>query len=138
MALLDAQEKVWAVHITNTCVVCGGCTQVCPTNALTLQSDGVNIHLHLDANECIGCETCLGACALDAITSDWVDAPAQIVATSEWARCQSCGQIMATRAELDTMRERLQAAGFSSTLLDVNTKYCQHCKYTRTGMPKGH
>jgi formate hydrogenlyase subunit 6/NADH:ubiquinone oxidoreductase subunit I len=136
--MLDAQEKVWAVRVTDVCVVCGGCAQVCPTNALTLQDDVANICLHLDPNDCTGCETCLDACALDAITSDWADAQAGIVATSEWAHCQNCDKIMATRAEVNTMRERLQAAGFPSALLDMNTKYCPHCKYTQAGMPKGH
>ena len=136
--MLDIQKKVWAVRITDDCVVCGGCVHVCPTAALTLQDDGINICLHLDPNQCTGCETCLGACALDAIAPDWSDVQARVVATSEWAHCQNCGTIMATRAEIDTMRERLQTAGFLPALLEINTKYCPHCKYTRTGMPKGH
>lgn len=129
--------EVWAVRITEACVVCGGCTLVCPTDALMLEDDGAEVQLLLDPQECISCEACVTTCAHYSIEMDSVDASPSVVATSEWVYCRGCGEALANRAEIDSMCDQLRHAGFSENLIELNANFCIRCKYSRTRIPKG-
>lgn len=48
-----------------TCVDCGLCTGVCPTNALYLKED---FTLGFDKEKCVLCENCIATCPTKAIT----------------------------------------------------------------------
>ncbi len=51
-------------YIENTCVQCGTCVKVCPTNNITLDSENNSILLQ---NLCISCYSCLQNCPKNAI-----------------------------------------------------------------------
>ncbi|NEQ35530.1 MAG: 4Fe-4S dicluster domain-containing protein [Okeania sp. SIO3I5] len=52
----------------NSCVDCGLCTGVCPTEALTLQPD--TFRLNFFRSRCIVCEQCIPACPVKAISTN--------------------------------------------------------------------
>ncbi len=52
----------------NSCVDCGLCTGVCPTEALTL--DPETFHLKFRRSRCIVCEQCVPTCPVGAITTN--------------------------------------------------------------------
>ena len=51
-----------------SCVECGLCTGVCPTEALTL--DPVSFNLKFMRSRCVVCEQCVEACPVGAITTN--------------------------------------------------------------------
>ena len=52
----------------NSCVDCGLCTGVCPTEALTLQPD--TFRLNFFRSRCIVCEQCIPTCPVKAISTN--------------------------------------------------------------------
>lgn len=52
----------------NSCVDCGLCTGVCPTEALTLQTN--TFRLNFIRARCIVCEQCIPACPVQAISTN--------------------------------------------------------------------
>jgi ferredoxin len=52
----------------NTCVHCGLCTGVCPTEALTLDSQ--TFRLNFTRSRCIVCEQCIPTCPVQAISTN--------------------------------------------------------------------
>lgn len=53
----------------DSCVDCGLCTGVCPTQALTLEPD--TFRLTFNRSRCIVCEQCLPACPVQAISTNF-------------------------------------------------------------------
>jgi ferredoxin len=53
----------------DSCVDCGLCTGVCPTQALTLEPQ--TFHLTFKRSRCIVCEQCLPACPVQAISTNF-------------------------------------------------------------------
>ena len=51
----------------DTCVDCGLCTGVCPTEALTLNPD---FRLTFTRSRCIVCEQCVSTCPVQAISTN--------------------------------------------------------------------
>lgn len=51
-----------------SCVHCGLCTGVCPTEALTLNPD--DFRLHFTRSRCIVCEQCIPTCPVQAISTN--------------------------------------------------------------------
>ncbi len=51
-----------------TCVHCGLCTGICPTEALTL--DPETFRLHFARSRCIVCEQCIPTCPVQAISTN--------------------------------------------------------------------
>ena len=51
-----------AVINTEICVACGGCLDLCPTIAIRMIDDQVNI----DTEKCIDCEICVKVCPVNA------------------------------------------------------------------------
>ena len=62
--LLDKISEVteMAFKITDDCIACGACAEVCPCNCIT-EGDGKYI---INAEECISCGSCAGACPVGA------------------------------------------------------------------------
>ncbi|MEM1169422.1 MAG: NIL domain-containing protein [Cyanobacteria bacterium P01_H01_bin.35] len=52
----------------NSCVDCGLCTGVCPTEALSLQPD--TFRLNFVRSRCIVCEQCIPTCPVQAISTN--------------------------------------------------------------------
>jgi ferredoxin len=52
-----------------SCVDCGLCTGVCPTEALTL--DPGTFRLNFKRSRCVVCEQCIPACPVQAITTNF-------------------------------------------------------------------
>ena len=50
---------------TKKCIYCGGCTAVCPQNALTLMETCIEC----DPKKCVNCGTCERFCPVGAITT---------------------------------------------------------------------
>lgn len=52
----------------DSCVHCGLCTGVCPTQALTLQPE--TFRLQFTRSRCVVCEQCIPTCPVDAISTN--------------------------------------------------------------------
>ncbi|MFO7612328.1 MAG: NIL domain-containing protein [Clostridia bacterium] len=50
------------------CIDCGACTAVCPSEALTMDS---NNKLRFDKDKCLVCELCIKACPLKIISTEF-------------------------------------------------------------------
>ncbi len=91
----------------NKCGLCGLCSQICPYNAITLESDKINI----DKFKCKGCGTCVSVCPTNAIDLN-IDTSKKILKTIEVLSkfnkspkiivfcCRSCGYAAADDAGL--------------------------------------
>lgn len=51
----------------NTCVECGFCTTICPTNALYMDKEH---HLQFDTTKCVVCTRCIQVCPINAMKAD--------------------------------------------------------------------
>ncbi|GEM_PF-6164395 len=136
-AAAQATAQIWSIQVSDSCVVCGACVPVCPTDALTLEDNNVDVRLRITPEDCIHCEACINTCVMDALHFDWGNPEPCIAAASAWVHCKGCGEAIATRAELDLVRARLQAE-FPPAFLEFTENYCPACKYRQAGMPKGH
>lgn len=47
------------------CIQCGACTGICPTHALSIDRDTMEVLF--DANRCSGCELCVAVCPVRAM-----------------------------------------------------------------------
>lgn len=52
-----------AYKITDACVMCGSCSDVCPTNSIS-EGDGQYV---INADTCVDCGSCAGQCPTGAI-----------------------------------------------------------------------
>ena len=55
-----------AHYITDECISCGSCAEVCPTNAISAGDTQYNI----DPDTCIDCGACVEVCPVDAIKAE--------------------------------------------------------------------
>lgn len=55
-----------AHRITDACVKCGSCAEVCPVSAI---SEGDTQYI-IDADACVDCGTCVGECPNEAIEAE--------------------------------------------------------------------
>ena len=60
------EDKVMAYVITDDCVSCGSCAEVCPADAIS-EGDGKYV---IDADACLDCGTCEGVCPTGAISAE--------------------------------------------------------------------
>ena len=51
-----------AVINTEVCVACGGCIELCPTTAIRMIDDNVNVN----AEKCVDCGICVKVCPVNA------------------------------------------------------------------------
>jgi ferredoxin len=61
------------MKITNDCMACGSCEEICPNEAIhPKNSDDGYSRMDIDANKCSNCGACLeqANCPGDAITKD--------------------------------------------------------------------
>lgn len=56
------------IAILGSCDLCGACTHICPTGALTLNDDNKNTSITFEFPKCIGCELCAKICDREYVT----------------------------------------------------------------------
>jgi len=56
-----------AVVDPEKCEGCETCVDECPTEAISMNDDGI---AEVDADECVECETCVDVCPNEAITME--------------------------------------------------------------------
>ena len=53
----------WDGSVTEDCISCGICAEICPKDAITLKRGSIDV----DLNKCMLCEKCAIHCPVDAI-----------------------------------------------------------------------
>jgi ferredoxin len=53
-----------AVKISDACVGCGACVEVCPVEALSMEDEKAVC----DADKCVDCGACVSECPVEAIS----------------------------------------------------------------------
>ncbi len=119
-----------------TCTLCEGCVNVCPTRTLHVAKDprSTQRRLQWDAMRCIGCEACVPACGTHVLrvepdrsaTALWADEPLTLF-EDEVLRCEGCGIPLETAAFVTRIRTTLLDRGFHEEELS-HLCYCQVCK----------
>ncbi|MBI9074255.1 MAG: 4Fe-4S binding protein [Desulfatibacillum sp.] len=56
------QSMGWEARVNDQCVACGQCLDICPMDAIVLNSEGAEV-----AGRCIGCGLCISRCSVQAI-----------------------------------------------------------------------
>jgi len=55
----------------SVCNGCGACSQVCPTQAITVMQDSAGGIISLDRGLCVGCQACIKVCPANVIVTDY-------------------------------------------------------------------
>ncbi|MBE3597387.1 MAG: 4Fe-4S binding protein [Limnochordaceae bacterium] len=72
-----------AHYITDKCIGCTACVNVCPVDCITGQRD----HLHvIDAGQCIDCHACAYICPVEAIVDRWGRTIPRIKKRADWPK----------------------------------------------------
>ena len=112
-----------------TCVGCGTCAQVCPSNAITIEDDkNKKVRtLTIDYKSCINCGQCHEKCiTVNGVTPtneysfSYMDANAPELFESvekELLLCECCGEIIAPRDQLLWVKDRLGAKAYAHPTL---------------------
>jgi len=107
------------------CSLCGFCSQVCPTQALQVLEDADLNLLVLKPAECIHCGKCVHICASLTLKMRIPDPDAGAVITlrrSPHSRCKSCGEIIASRAEMDYIASQIGESEWQHFCLECRSK----------------
>ncbi len=104
----------------NLCIGCGGCANVCPPSAITIEDVGNRRILRLNYYRCIFCGRCEENCPTGAIrlTNEFEIASLDkkdltITAEFELVRCKKCGRPFATRRLIETITNYLLSVDIS-------------------------
>ena len=103
------------------CTLCGFCAQVCPTRALMVLEDVKNTFLIFEAEECIHCSKCKRICEFHALEMSLPtvrDAKPHILRHSVQVQCQTCGQPVASQAEMNYIVSQIGKAAWQNVCLD--------------------
>jgi len=115
---------------SNACTACGLCELHCPSGALRFTSTGGSVRFHFEHRLCLGCGRCVEACPEKCIEMekvlklDALEGAPRLLLGGEMAVCRQCGTPFAPKAMIDRLRDRLEAAGISTSQLDI----CPECR----------
>ncbi|MFQ5657387.1 MAG: 4Fe-4S dicluster domain-containing protein [Candidatus Methylomirabilales bacterium] len=125
-------SPVGVVQVEQGCTTCEACIHVCPTSALSMESDGEIRELKFDAGLCIGCETCAPVCPEKVVRVEKVTDLSRLrqgtitVYRDSEVRCEACGAPVASGAMLRRIAGMLGAEDGAS--LSFITRYCTSCR----------
>ena len=114
---------------TDTCIGCGACVNVCPTNALTMaddsEADVPKRTITQKTNACIFCGSCQENCTTETgikLSNQWDLAslePQSYLETYEFELqgCEKCGAIIGTRKHLVWLYEKLGPLAYANASL---------------------
>ena len=109
------------IPIPNDCTLCGFCAQVCPTRALKVMQNAEGDFLSLNTADCVHCAKCERICEFHVLKMS-LPAPSAsetlILRQSPHARCQTCGQPIASQAEMDYIVSKIGEAAWQHLCLD--------------------
>ncbi len=117
------------------CTLCGMCALTCPTGALSFEQGEASTELRFDAVRCTGCGQCVPRCperAAGAIAMDRRVDPGALaagrttLARSGAARCESCGEPIASERLLGELRARLGPQ--HATVFAAISARCVRCR----------
>ncbi|MHC5061637.1 MAG: 4Fe-4S dicluster domain-containing protein [Planctomycetota bacterium] len=112
-----------------TCVGCGACANVCPTNALTqvddLEADQPSRKITFRYDTCIYCGNCSNNCTTEDginLSNEWDLATLDRSQTSETKEyelqlCEKCGQLIGTKKHLVWLCEKLGPLAYTNPSL---------------------
>jgi formate hydrogenlyase subunit 6/NADH:ubiquinone oxidoreductase subunit I len=112
-----------------TCIGCGACVNVCPTNALTMADDTSSVPprriITQKADACIFCGNCSENCTTETgirLSDEWdmasLDAASYITKHEfELQSCERCGAVIGTKKHLVWLYERLGPLAYTNPSL---------------------
>lgn len=112
------------------CTSCGLCANDCAVGAITALKDDATFRLLFQHDKCIACEACAQICPEDCLQVervldlDRLGEPPVLFYEDQMLRCRECGQVIAPRAMIEKLRERL--AGFAPTA-HLEAGLCSAC-----------
>ncbi|MBI5893523.1 MAG: 4Fe-4S dicluster domain-containing protein [Deltaproteobacteria bacterium] len=117
------------VDIGDRCTLCQNCSNLCPTEALTIKKDNGKISLIYDHNLCKGCPVCEKACPERCIAIDRrlrlnKLAAIDVKCESSMVFCKMCNKPISTDAAFERIKNILYAHGQKTEQLE----YCPDCK----------
>jgi TorA maturation chaperone TorD/NAD-dependent dihydropyrimidine dehydrogenase PreA subunit len=127
------ENRLPAIQAEENCSLCGFCVQVCPTHALSIIENQDETALLLSPAACVRCRKCERVCEFQAIQilpqpvlaeypMETVHSPEKVfvLRKSTLVACHTCGEPIASQAEVDFVRRQL---GFPVWL-----DYCLECR----------
>ena len=97
---MDVSSMPFAnVEVSDLCSGCEVCTRICPTDALTFETDGEYFVLNFLDADCLGCNLCATVCPEQAIHLERMVSPARLieaeprpVMSGKLVPCSVCGR----------------------------------------------
>ena len=114
------------------CTGCGICVLECPTGALTASSGENDAYQLLFKHSlCIACSQCVEVCPEQCLQMertldpDSFNRPATVLFKDEFVRCSVCGSPIASRAMINSIKEKVAV---TSQLSSDQLELCPDCK----------
>lgn len=121
------------------CTGCGLCVRDCPTGALAASSSEDGYQLLFKHDYCVACGRCIEVCpeqclGLEHVLDlDLAGLSAAVLFEDDFARCRRCGQIIGSRAMIDSLRVKMSPLSGS---LSAQLELCPRCKAEQSGLVK--
>jgi len=117
-------KELYPVLLQNKCTLCGFCSQVCPTGALTVKENQTETALWFYSSKCIGCGKCSATCTFQALSMVSAKQASQGkhigLFVSPRIQCRLCGQPTVSKAEYNFVTSRIGQP--------IWLEYCNHCR----------
>ena len=137
IAVTSAASPLGVVTIDpHRCTLCGSCTQICPTRALTTTRNDGSTAIQFDPAACSGCGLCIGVCpesrhgairVEQTIDTDALNAGTTTLVEDALQYCEICGSPFASTALVRRVAEKLENRVNPLTLSAVRNR-CPACR----------
>ncbi len=133
-ALLKLASPLGKVSLDNSkCTGCGLCVLDCPTRALTVSSgeEADTYQLLFRHSLCVACSQCVEVCPEQCLhlertlEPDRLNSPAMVLFEDEIVRCSECGNPVASRAMINSIKAKLSV---TAPLSPHQLELCPECK----------